>query len=312
MLDDPLPKNLIVYEIVYIPWANNTENKPWKYIGSTTKSLECYFGSVSSKQWKSFWKTETKANPQNFQKRIICNCISNDANRIHLREIERSIQQEQNVVKSREYFNKSLATVNGFMGMDVSGEANPNFGKRRDDNWKMRHQKVMSEISSRPEVKRLRSEVQKVVQSRPEVAKNKSEKQKARWEDSSSKLVNSKNSQFKPTVYAFGDKIFNSKADLVAFCRYRGYNATYATRCTSVKELEAVADLFRFGLNKSNRRQIVRYAMSDRMEVPNSWTSHKKWERDLIDENFSEIQSLLHLINNGNNNFLKRLFSLNG
>ena len=61
----------VVYLIEYIPWKNNTELRPWKYIGSTTQDLSKYVGQVRSKKWAKFWKDETKNNPQNFEKTIL-------------------------------------------------------------------------------------------------------------------------------------------------------------------------------------------------------------------------------------------------
>ena len=41
-------ENLIVYEIIYKPWENNSIGLPWKYIGSTRRDLSKYRGSVAS------------------------------------------------------------------------------------------------------------------------------------------------------------------------------------------------------------------------------------------------------------------------
>lgn len=43
-------------------------------------------------------------------------------------------QIELDVVKSNEYFNESLASVDGMFGRDVSGKLNPMFGKTSEVN----------------------------------------------------------------------------------------------------------------------------------------------------------------------------------
>ena len=125
------PKNLVVYEIVYEPWENNTEGLPWKYIGSTCRDLEKYFGSIESKKWKSFWEYETKNNPEHFRKTVILNCLIDDGKKnTTLRELELEIQKELNVVKSSEYFNLAFACPNGFFGNGVSGKDHHSYGRK--------------------------------------------------------------------------------------------------------------------------------------------------------------------------------------
>lgn len=101
-----------VYQIVYKPWKNNTENKPWLYIGSDSKNRTDYMGSVSSREWKEFWRYETKNHPERFEKIILANLISND--RFDLLDLELKIQEQYNVVNSSVYFNKSYASKGCF------------------------------------------------------------------------------------------------------------------------------------------------------------------------------------------------------
>jgi len=187
--DKSHPKNLIVYEIIYLPWVGNDKGLPWKYIGSTIKDLTKYYGTVSSKRWKDFWKNEVKQHPDRFSKRVLFNCI--DIEKGALLEIENDIQVELNVVSSNEFFNYSYANSAGCFGIPMPGEKNQMFGVRRSKEWKEQHCIKMKEVSNTPESKKLRSDIQKIVQNRPEIAANKSVKQSSRWKDPTSKLVNS-------------------------------------------------------------------------------------------------------------------------
>jgi len=103
---------MIVYEVIYKPWINNTEGKPWRYVGSDLYDRTDYFGSVSSVEWKAFWKHEVKNNPQNFEKNTIVTCLSK--NRKDLLELEEHIQREYDVVNSNMFFNKAYATKGCF------------------------------------------------------------------------------------------------------------------------------------------------------------------------------------------------------
>lgn len=103
---------MYIYEIIYKPWINNLENKPWLYIGSDSKNNKSYLGSVSSKEWKTFWKNEINNYPERFIKRIIAQPIIND--RILLLELEYEIQKQYDVVNSSNYFNKAYATIGCF------------------------------------------------------------------------------------------------------------------------------------------------------------------------------------------------------
>jgi hypothetical protein len=116
---------MIIYETIYKPWENNTEGRPWKYIGSDSANNPEYFGTVSSQKWKEFWKSELKNNPQNFEKNIIASCIKYTRN--DLLELEYQIQKQYCVVEDDKYFNKSYATKGchgqSFKGKTVSEES---------------------------------------------------------------------------------------------------------------------------------------------------------------------------------------------
>lgn len=101
---------------------------PRFYIGSTSEEKILsgkYFGSVSSKKWRKIFREELKSNSHLFSVKILSfHAKRNDALKEELRQ-----QIERDVVNSVEYFNESLATVNGCYGRDVTGEKNPFFGK---------------------------------------------------------------------------------------------------------------------------------------------------------------------------------------
>ena len=111
-------KDFCVYLTIY------SGNKlPPYYIGSTNckKLLNGkYHGSVSSKKYKSIWKEELKNNKHLFISHII---YESDTR-------EESLEEEYNqhkfwdVVKNPLFINMSLASKNGFFGMDNSGKIN--------------------------------------------------------------------------------------------------------------------------------------------------------------------------------------------
>jgi len=113
--------------VVYLITYKGTKLPP-KYIGSTNKlKLENgYRGSVSSKKYTNIFKEELKNNFDLFSYEILETFENRDAATTR----ERELQLENNVVKSLEYFNMSIAAPNGFFGRDVSGESNPNFGNK--------------------------------------------------------------------------------------------------------------------------------------------------------------------------------------
>lgn len=110
---------MIVYETIYKPWVNNSQGLPWKYIGSDKNNNPKYFGSVKSKQWKEFWKSEVKNNPDNFIKNTIAVCLLDD--RTQLLKLEEQIQRQYDAVNSNEYFNLSYANSGCFGGTQNKG-----------------------------------------------------------------------------------------------------------------------------------------------------------------------------------------------
>jgi hypothetical protein len=97
------------------------------YIGSSTvdRINSGYRGSIKSKKYKNIWESELKENPHLFKTKII--------NYYYSRKMalyrEKNLQKSLNVVKSCMYVNMSIATPNGFFGMDVSGKNNPAYNR---------------------------------------------------------------------------------------------------------------------------------------------------------------------------------------
>jgi len=101
---------------------------PKWYIGSSNidNIKNGYNGSVSSKTYRNIYESEQKHNKHLFKTRI----LNTFNTRKEALEDELRIQKIHNVVLNPKYINKSYATSNGFFGMDVSGENNPNYNKK--------------------------------------------------------------------------------------------------------------------------------------------------------------------------------------
>ena len=122
----------------YITFYRGNKLPPF-YIGSTSVDLVSsgYRGSVSSKEYKTIWKSELKENPQLFKTKI----ISTHEDRKDALAKEEKLHKSLNVVKSSLYVNKSTANINGFFGMNVKGELNPNYGRP----WSIEEKKFQAE-----------------------------------------------------------------------------------------------------------------------------------------------------------------------
>lgn len=117
--------------VVYLTSYTGTLLPPF-YIGSTSEDKilsNNYFGSVKSKKWKDIFNSELSFNKHLFTVKI----LSLHNTREEALSEEFKVQILNNVIKSKEYFNESLASPNGFFGRDVSGSNNPTFGLNRYD-----------------------------------------------------------------------------------------------------------------------------------------------------------------------------------
>ena len=128
-----------IYEIIYKPWVNNKEGKPWKYSGSDYYDNANYLGSASSKnmyEWAEglsvgeWWKYNTKNHPKNFEKAVLIEC-SDVITREELQSLEPSIQKSEDHRNNSIYFNRtnkhfnSPITENPLKGMryeEIYGE----------------------------------------------------------------------------------------------------------------------------------------------------------------------------------------------
>jgi hypothetical protein len=124
------------------------------YIGSTSllKIEKGYKGSVSSKEYKSIWKSELKNNPHLFKIKI----ISKHASRKEATEKENTFHKKLSVVVSPMYINKSNAIPDGVFGVSSQGMNNPMYGKTREDarlrmleNNPMRDPKVAEKVTNK-------------------------------------------------------------------------------------------------------------------------------------------------------------------
>lgn len=111
--------------MVYLVKYSGNKHPPY-YIGSSSreKVLQGYRGSPTSIKWAKVVRGEMRENPELYSVEILETC----ATRREALEAELRLQVENDVVKSPMYYNMSLATPNGFFGMDVSGENNPRYG----------------------------------------------------------------------------------------------------------------------------------------------------------------------------------------
>lgn len=116
------------------------EAPPMYYLGSSTEEQinKGYRGSVKSKKYKDIWESELRDNPELFQIEIINRFNTNEQSKTD----ELSLQIEFNVVKSPEFVNMALATVNGCFGMPMFGEDNPRYGKTNSEYNKQRSKEV--------------------------------------------------------------------------------------------------------------------------------------------------------------------------
>ena len=120
-----------------------TGNKlPKWYIGSTSveKIINGYLGSVVSRKYKDIWNFEIKNNLELFKVRI----LSVHSNRIKALEEELRLHNKHTVHTNPKYINMSLASVNGFFGVSVSGPAHPSYGKVVSNETIIKHKNTMN------------------------------------------------------------------------------------------------------------------------------------------------------------------------
>lgn len=111
---------------VYLTFYKGNKLPKW-YIGSSNenKILKGYNGSIKSKKWKEIYNLEQKENKHLFKTRILS---KHDTREEALKE-ELRLQKKHFVVKNKKYFNESYASINGYFGREMKGEAHPQFGK---------------------------------------------------------------------------------------------------------------------------------------------------------------------------------------
>jgi len=118
---------------------------PRYYIGSTSieKALSGnYFGSITSKKWKNIFKEELRENNHLFTIQILDVYKS----RKEAFEGELYLHIKNDVVRSKDYFNESLASPRGCFGMDVSSQNNPMYGRSLYSIWLNKFGKEIADI----------------------------------------------------------------------------------------------------------------------------------------------------------------------
>lgn len=103
------------------------ELMPTYYLGSTSSGriAKGYRGSVRSRKWSDVWNRELAENPHLFTTEV----LSTHGTREEALAEELRLQKENDVVRSSEWINEAFAQPKGFAGRDVSGTANPMYGR---------------------------------------------------------------------------------------------------------------------------------------------------------------------------------------
>lgn len=119
--------------VVYLTMYSGTLLPKW-YIGSTNidKLNNGYTGSVASKKWKVIYNNEIKDNNHLFKTRI----LSKHHTREEALTEELRLHEMHKVKSNTRYFNEAYAVIDGMFGRDVSGENNPNYGKKASEETK--------------------------------------------------------------------------------------------------------------------------------------------------------------------------------
>ena len=170
-------KRYVTYLVTYLG-----DKLPKFYIGSTSEERVLsgkYFGSISSKKYKSIFLKEIIDNLNLFKIEI----LSYHSSREDALEEELKIQIELDVVRSIEYMNESLARVNGFFGRDTSGENHPQYGRTLSEETK---NKISNTLTGRiePEETRKKKSLSKLGEKNSFYGKKHSEETKNKISES--------------------------------------------------------------------------------------------------------------------------------
>lgn len=124
---------------------------PRRYIGSSTveRIKSGYNGSIKSKKYKNIYLKEQIENKHLFKTRILSYHSSHED---AVKE-EARLQLLYNAVKSDEYMNMAIASVNGCFGRDISGENHPMFNKTHSEETKLQISQKLKEKYKTGELK---------------------------------------------------------------------------------------------------------------------------------------------------------------
>lgn len=97
------PEYCIVYETTYTPGIDS--GLPFLYSGSTWRNTVGYVGSLTAKEYKQWWVTETAINAHNFIVNVLCALKKSNTTKEKLKDIEHSLQLKENHHINESYFN---------------------------------------------------------------------------------------------------------------------------------------------------------------------------------------------------------------
>lgn len=172
----------IIYEVIYIPWANNNEGKPWIYSGSDYHNNPHYLGSASSMSkpsWaggltvRQWWKYETKNYPERFIKTVLME-VSDHITHTVLQSLESAIQKSEDHRNDTRYFNRTNKHFNS------NRTSNPLKGMTYDEIYgKEKSQEL--KLSKSLHFKKVRSEKSQWGKNNPMYGRSAAKENNLRW-----------------------------------------------------------------------------------------------------------------------------------
>lgn len=191
---------------------------PKKYVGSSSISNieEGYRGSVASKEYSIIWNEEIRDNPHLFTIEV----VSKHKTRKSALKAELQFQKKNEVMRSEHWFNKAEARVNGFFGMDVSGEKNPMYGKSRTGEKHKGGENISTGLKqyykSDRSVKHKLDSKKRLLENNPSKNLKIMQKIKDTWK-SNQRNMGDKNPMWGKEGRLFGKKLYNNGAITKAF-----------------------------------------------------------------------------------------------
>lgn len=209
---------------------------PSFYVGSSSVSKvnNGYKGSVSSQEYKETWEQELRENPHLFETEILTlHEEREEATREELR-----FQKENDVVKSKDWINKSFAKPNGFFGMDVSGENNPMYGSTRKGEKHKGGENISSALKQTYQTewgdKKKEQSSKRFKENNPTSNPETMKKMKEIWKKNG-RGIGEKNGMFGKTGRLKGKKLYNNGYEVKAFEENKQPDGWIAGRIKNIK-----------------------------------------------------------------------------